>query len=698
MTLQTEYPLWLIILCLLIGVGYALLLYYRNRNTDFGKRPRNIMFVLRGLVTTLLAMLLISPLIKSTKKITEKPVIIIAVDNSESIVLTKDSAYYQDKLGKEIDQLAQELGNKYDTKVYYFGEQNQLLDHRATTAPDFSDKNTNISSLLEDVNNTYAFQNIGAMVLLSDGIYNQGANPYYKAREAKFPIYTVGLGNAETQTDLLIAGTTYNSKTFKGNLFPVEVKVAATQLAGKRSILTVTNKDETIFTKEIHISGKQHFESVTLFIEAQNTGLHKYDISLSEIDGELTTLNNRTSIFVEIIDTREKIGILYHAPHPDISAICQAIETSDKYTVEVSAAADFHGDISNYSLLILHQIPSHTHASPAITTKAKKNGIPILYILGQASHLNAFNTLNSGLKIDQNKKLYNDASPSFNNNFSSFTFSTETKQMLSKFPPLHTFFGSYQAAASLNTFLYQKINSIETQYPLIAFNDNNGVRTGIIAGNGLWQWRIYNYLYNKNHDAFNEIINKTILYLSVNNDKSQFRVKAPNVINENEAVQFHAEIYNDSYELITEPEISITITNEENKKHTANFSKQNNQYHLNMGRLPAGDYKWIASTEIGGNKHNKSGMFTISKMMVEAANLTADHQLLQNIAQNSGGRFFTSDKIHEIARTIKNDRNITTIASYEKEFFPLMNSWWYFTLLIILMGVEWFMRKWGGGY
>ncbi|MBO4481478.1 MAG: hypothetical protein J5719_02880 [Bacteroidales bacterium] len=495
MRLLTEYPAWLIILCLLLGAGYAFLLYYKNRNIDYGKRPRNIMLILRGLVTALIAMLLLAPMIKSTRKTTEKPVVIFAIDNSESLLLTKDSAYYKNNFGKEVDKLVHSLGNKYETQVYYFGEKNTPLDADEDVAPDFKEKNTNISAIFDEISGTYAFQNVGALVLLTDGIYNQGSNPYYKAQQVKFPVHTVGLGNPEMQTDLSIAGINHNSKTFKGNMFPVEVKVAATQLAGKRSVLTVADKDKTLFTKDIYISGKQHFETVKLFIEAKATGIYKYTVSLSEIDGEITTQNNHATFFVEIVDTREKVGILYHAPHPDISAISQAIETSEKYQVETFAAADFQGDVNKYSLLILHQLPSRTQPASSLIEKARKAGTPILYILGQESNLSAFNTLNAGLKVTQSKNLYNDAVPSFNNNFSSFTFADEAKQMLPKFPPLHTFFGNYQTSGGTNIFMYQKISNVETQYPLITFSDNNGVRTGVIAGDGLWQWRIYNYLY-----------------------------------------------------------------------------------------------------------------------------------------------------------------------------------------------------------
>lgn len=696
MALLSEYSLWLLIPCILLGIGYACLLYYKNRTIEYEKRPRRIMAILRGIVITLIAFLLLAPMIKTTKKKTEKPIVVFAIDNSESLLLTKDSSYNKTQLLTDVNNAMKSLGNKYDTKLYFFGEKNQVAGENDVLT--FADKKTDISAIFDEVSSTYAFQNVGALVLLTDGIYNQGSNPYYKAQKSKFTVHTVGLGDAEMQTDLSINDIQNNRKTFKGNLFPVEIKIAATQLAGKQTTLTVSEKDKVLFTKDIRLNSKKHFETVKMFIEATTKGIHKYTVTLSEVEGEITNKNNTATFFVEVVDTKEKIAIVYNAPHPDISAINQALEMTEKYQVETFAANEFNSNVGQYSLIILHQLPSTQNSITPTLEKIKKDKIPVLYILGSQSNLNAFNTLASGVKINKSKNLFNDASPLYNNNFSSFTFSEETQQMLKRFPPLQTYFGEYQTAISTNVFLYQKISQVETDYPLISFNDNAGVKTGVIAGSGLWQWKIYNYIYAQNHEAFNEIINKTVQYLSVKSDKSQFRVHAPDIVDENNNVEFSAELYNDSYELITDQDVTMTLTDENGKKYTSQFSKQNNSYHLNLGHLPTGDYQWTAETELSGKKLTKSGLLTIREVMIESVNLVADHPLLQSIAQTSQGKFFTKEQIGEISKAIQDDPNIITIASYEKNFNLLSNHWLYFVIIILLFGVEWFMRKWGGGY
>ncbi|MBO7446625.1 MAG: hypothetical protein J6T86_09490 [Bacteroidales bacterium] len=698
MSLLAEHSLWLIPVAIALGVGYALFLYFRNHNIEFEKGHRIAMASLRGLAVTLMALLLMSPMLKRTVKETDKPVVIVAVDNSESLRAAPDSSFYLKDYAARVGELIADIGSQYEVKTYLVGDENRLTPENEALQIPLNDKSTNLSSLFEEMEMLYANRNVGAVVMLSDGIYNTGANPYYRAEKVKYPVYTVGLGSPELSTDLLIAGVDYNKQALKGNFFPVEIKVAANKLAGKRAELTVSENGNTILTKSIQISGKQHFETVKLSIEAKNSGLHGYTIDLTELDGEVTYKNNHTKFYVEVIEQRDKIAIVYQSPHPDVAAIKEALEQTDSYEVTVSSIDQFNGTPSDYSLFILHQLPAIGQSAANLLTQIRKGGISTLYILGPKSDLNSFSGLNSGVSITQSKALTNQAVPVYNENFTSFSFSEETRQLMGRFPPVKTVFGTYKTAVSANVFLYQKVSGVDTKYPLIAFNENSGVRTGVITGSGIWQWKLYNFMYKENHDAFNEIINKTALYLASRTDKSQFRVQHAQVFRENSDVEFTAELYNDSYELINEPDVKMSIKGHGDTTYEAQFSKQNNGYYLNVGELPTGTYQWTATTQSGNKKFSKSGQFTVQEVMLETANLIADHDLLKSISTATNGQFFTRDQMKEVAKAIKANENIKTIATYKKRYKMLLSSPWYLGAILLLLGVEWFLRKLNGGY
>ncbi|MBP5400403.1 MAG: hypothetical protein J6Y35_02095 [Bacteroidales bacterium] len=700
MTLITEYSLWFALLCVLLGAVFSVALYFRNNNTDFDRKAKIVMSVLRGVSIALIAFLLLAPMLKLNVKETEQPVLIVAIDNSESMVATPDSAFYRADFQEEINNLVQSFSDKYDVKTYLLGESATATNSKEQLAVPFDGKMTNLSSLFTDVENVYANQNVGAMVLVSDGIYNTGSNPQYQAERLKFPVYTVLAGDTTVQTDLRIAGIIHNSQTFLGNYFPVEIKVAATHLAGNKAVLKVLEGENEVFNKTIDIRGNQHFETVKLTLNAKTKGTQKYRVELTELDGEVTYRNNADNFYIQVVDTREKIAIVYYAPHPDVGAIKAALETSDKYEVEVFAAENFNKNPNDYSLFILHQLPAVKPAAGNLLSKIQQEGISALYVIGKQSDLKAFNNLGAGISITQQggKVMYNEAYPSFNDNFLTFTFSEEARQMLRNYTPLLTYFANYQTSVGANVFMYQKISNVVSTYPLILFSQNAKGRTGVITGTDIWRWRLQNYLKAQNFDAFDEIINKIALYMSVKGDKSYFRVHSQEVYNENTPVEFTAEVYNESYELITDPDVRFVLTDGNGKEYVSQFSKQNSSYYLNLGKLPVGDYSWEASTVAGTKTYKKSGSFSVQEILLESMNLVANRDVMRAIAENTNGQCFDVRDMENLEKVIKENDDIKPVVTYNKKYTLILNSWIYLALIILLLGIEWFMRKWGGGY
>jgi hypothetical protein len=700
MEIIAQYSLWFVLLAVLLGVIYSFILYYKNKNIDFEKRPKLIMTIFRGVAVTLIALLVLGIMLKMSVKESEKPILVVAVDNSESLTLTKDSAFYRHEFVKQLTALMQDFGNKYEIRPYLLGsEPIAVMPDSLGDKLRFDQKRTDLSAIFDEINNLYANSNVGAMVLLSDGIYNSGSNPYYKAEKSAYPIYSVGMGNSEALVDLYLADIVHNKQTYKGNFAPIEIKVAATKLSGKSVKLTVTdNANQEVFSKNLTISGAQYFETVRFSIETKEKGIKKYTVTVSNIEGEATHVNNMAAFYLDVIDSRDKIAIIYHSPHPDVSAMKQALELSESFEVTTSSIDEFSGNVTQYALVVLHQLPALSNAAGTLMSEIEKNGVSTLYILGKQSNVQALSRLNCGFNIVQNRNLFNNAMSEFNANFTLFTFSDENRAMLNRMPPLQTLFGEYKVSGGAHVFIYQKINNVTTQYPLFLFADNQGRKIGAIMGEGLWQWRIYNYMYAQNHTFFNDIITKIAHYLSVKGDKSNFRVNSRTLYDEGSAVEFTAELYNDSYELISDPDVSMTLTNSKGKTFEYQFSKQHNAYALNMGILPVDDYQWNAATKVGNNPYRKSGAFTVKEVQLESKNLVADHALLQSMSQMSNGKFFTDKQIGEVSTAIHDNPNITTIATYIKKYSLLLNSWLYLTLILALLAAEWFLRKWNGGY
>jgi len=250
----------------------------------------------------------------------------------------------------------------------------------------------------------------------------------------------------------------------------------------------------------------------------------------------------------------------------------------------------------------------------------------------------------------------------------------------------------------VNTLFAQQIGSLVTDYPLVYFNQTLDSKTGVIAGEGLWKWRLQDYLKNGNHNAFNEVITKMIQFLSVKVDKSFFKVEGENNFLENEPVIFDAEVYNQSYELINSNDVEMIIKNSNGDDYPFEFGKTTNAYQLNVGILPVDNYSWEARVREGENIYTDNGTFTVSPLNIEAINTIADHNLLFQMAQKTNGTMLYPDQVQTLPDLLRSREDITTITYTDRKYSELINIPWIFALILLLISLEWFIRKRGGSY
>ncbi len=706
--ISLQYPAWFLLLCISLGAVYAFALYYKDTFfKDAGENFRKWLWglaALRFAAATIVALLLLSPLLHSSSSNIEKPIVLIAQDNSESVKMNwkkDDSLNYINTLHKLIN----ELSNDYDVKEYSIGSK-----VREGMELNFTDKSTNLSDFFEQTDNLYSNQNLGAVILASDGVFNEGSNPVYANEEKTVPVYTIGMGDTTLKRDLILSKVYSNKVAYLGNNFSIRTDITAQNCNSEQTILTVSKieKDQTqkLFDKTISI-GENFFQTSADFIlKADKSGIQHYRLSLSHLKNEATYLNNEKDIYIEVLDAKQKILIVANAPHPDIAAIKQAIESNQNYQTDVKYANTFSGNINDYSLVILHQLPSVTQSASALLTQIKTQKKSVLFILGAQTGISILNNVQNALVLNSNTNQTNEVQPSLVKDFSLFTLNNNTVQTIESFPPLISPFGDYRLSQNASVFAYQKIGTVTTKYPLIFFNQELDYKMGMICGEGIWRWRTYDFMQHRNFDAFNELITRFIQYLSVKENKKQFSVTLERnnsagggqVFSENQPVVFNAELYNETFELTNQPDVMLTIRNEAGKEFPYIFNKTENAYTLNAGYFSTGNYSYEASVKYANKNLTASGNFTISPVQLEAIQTRADHQLLNLLSAKTGGKFFYPNQLDELVKQIKSQDNIKPVIYTTDKIESAINLKWIFFLITGLLSIEWFVRKYNGGY
>ena len=675
---------WWVPACLALGIAFAWLLYRKPAHLD--DQFRILLSVFRGLVVAFIALLLLSPLVKSVSYNPQKPLVLVAEDNSQSVKMFSKEDVTTTVNG--LSSLKKQLGDDYDVREFHFNR-----DIAEGLDKDFTGKQTDVANALKQLNDRFVNQNIGAVVLATDGLYNQGTDPQYEAKNFKSPIYTIAEGDTVAKRDLLIGNVNYNKTAFLGDDFVIEVLAEAYQAKGEAMRLSVTEDGRQVASQSIDISSNDFHKVAPLKLNADKKGTGKFTISIATVQNELSTQNNFETIYVDVLDAKQKILLLYEGPHPDISVIRQSIESNKNYEVKPELLSQLAASVKpgDYSLVILYQV---TAAGNNILQSFLKAKVPVWYVLGAQSGLQAFDQDQKLLQVSSGQDQMQEVFAQPATDFTDFTLSDSTRKKIALFPPLLAPYGSYSTLPAGSILLKQKIGSVETSYPLLTFADEGGQRMGILTGEGLWRWRLAEYEAFGNHHALEELFAQGVQYLTANANRQRFIVyPSKRVFDEGENVLLNAELYNDALELNNTPDVRIDLKSEAGKSYSFLFTRSNQSYQLDAGTLPTGEYSYAASAKIGATAFNASGQLSIKPLNLEMRQSAANHVLLRTIAKQSGGQMLYANQISRLADLIRKNENIKTVVYEDKRFNEIIDVKWVFALVLLLLSVEWFIRK-----
>jgi hypothetical protein len=244
----------------------------------------------------------------------------------------------------------------------------------------------------------------------------------------------------------------------------------------------------------------------------------------------------------------------------------------------------------------------------------------------------------------------------------------------------------------------QRIGSVDTQFPLLAFSSSIDKKQAVLAGEGIWRWRLQSFAEKQDHSLFDDFLSRIVQYLCVRTERRNLRIVTSNSFAENESVTFEAEVYNAAYELVNTPDVSLTITNEKGKKFPYTFTRTTSAYRLDAGLFEAGEFKYEALTNIAGKQYQAAGRFVVRPVVAELINTTADHNILKTWAERNQGVSLSPTQLATLPNLIGKREDVKPVSHSETKLEELIRIEWIFFLLLALLSAEWFLRRRNGTY
>jgi len=661
-------------------ISIALATFMYGYKTKYNNKLKWFLGFLRAISIFGILILLVNPKFKTQTYTVEKPKLSILVDNSASIKELKQHNNVKRLVEKFKSDVA--LNNKFEVQLYRFENDIETLDSLS-----FSGTNTNIDKSLRSVNQLFKNE-IAPAILISDGNQTLGRDYEFLGASFSNPIYPIIAGDSIDHIDLKIEQFNTNKYSFLKNEFPVEAILVYT---GEQSISTefvITQGKSILYKKKVSFSKENNTQTISLSLPASKVGLVTYSAKINPLKEEKNIVNNQKLFAVEVIDQSTNVLIVSDIIHPDLGALKKAIETNEQRRVTFSKPDEAIALINDSQLVVLYQ---PTRAFKEVFSEIEKWKKNTWIITGVQTDWNFLNTVQSNFQKETTNQVEN-VSGILNINYGVYAVNDIG---FDTYPPLKTSFGELYVNVPHESLLKQSIDGFITETPLFASSELNGKRNAILDGEGFWQWRAYSYRFNNSFEDFDLFVGKIIQYLASNKRRSRLEVTHESFYYNNSPLRISSQYFDKNFVFDSRAQLMIALTNTYDKKTTVfPMLLKNNFFEVDLNSLSEGDYDFTVSVKDKGI--SRSGKFTILDFNVEKQFLNANVTKLRKLAFNSGGKSFFIGQEQQLIEELINDQNTRPIQKIDKKVVPLID--WKFLLIIIVfvLFVEWFTRKYNG--
>ena len=403
-------------------------------------------------------LLLINPIISRKTFETIKTPLPIVVDNSSSIVDLKSDIVALE-LYKQLSE-NKDLQNKFNVETYGFD-----TEFESATTFNFKGTQTNLDAVAKSLKSIHK-NTIYPTVLITDGNQTEG-NDYVYSFDNANKVYPLIVGDTTTFLDLKVNQLNVNKYAFYKNKFPVEVFL---QYSGTKNInanFSISQGNSVLTKQTISFSPSKKSTIVNVLLPADKVGLQIFKASISSKEQEKNTYNNTKNFAVEVIEQKTAIAIVSAISHPDIGALKRAIESNAQRKVTIVKPNEIKS-LQEYNVLILYQ---PTAEFKSVFENNKSAGINTFIITGVNTDFTFLNQQQNNLVFRMSNQK-EDYLASFNSQFNLFA---SEDIGFEQFPPLQNSFGTVTTNNNLSVLLSSKIRNIDTNAPLLAFSENQGI-------------------------------------------------------------------------------------------------------------------------------------------------------------------------------------------------------------------------------
>ncbi len=706
-----------VLILLIIAVACALaVFFYRTTVPPVPRWKRLLLATLRWASLSLILILLFEPLLRLIVTATQPATIALLVDNSRSMQIKDKIADRRSVVSAVLRNgaLTSVAGN-VQIKTFTFGSKLRDVSLMHGDTLGLNEEATDISAALRALGEQKDQNNIRAALLLSDGSYNLGPNPVYEAELLGLPLYTLGIGDSSEQKDVLIARIATNDLVYNETEVPVDVTLKSSGFAGEKVEVLLLEGGKEISRSTVELQEGTREYPISMKYTPQGEGTKKYSVRISTLRGELTADNNRKTFFVRVLKSKLRVLILAGSPSPDVSTIKQTLREEKNLEVrsytQKTPVGFVEGHLTDSMIdsadcLVVIGFPSASTTDAMLETvrvSTVERNKPLLYIDGKAVSEPKLRPLSpvlpfvsSGMsQVEQ--FVFLQLSPNHKNNPIVNTGTVDAAAW-DKLPPIFRKQAAYKAKAEATTIGVARVLNVATNEPLLLMRSVNKQKSLAVLGYGLWRWRLMVQGTPETEKLLSLFLANSIRWLTTRDDSKPVRVSTTkDLYTQGERVEFTGQVYDASATPVDDAELKVVVQKDNQEFGTTLRPIGSGRYEGTIDGLPAGDYAVRSvATKDGTAIGEDRGRFSVGEVDLEFQDTRMNAPLLRQLAYRTGGKYYTPASFESFAADIAANPSLTSRDVQTTTELEVWNWKYMLGMIILLLGLEWFIRKRSG--
>lgn len=297
---------------LVLGLGLltvAFAVYFKTaRALPLNTRLR--LASLRFGVLVILLFCLLQPAIRIPTVVPQASFAAVLVDDSQSMQIADEvdgrRVDVAQKLLSQLNPFHQKLEEKFKVRQYTFSTHPARAEINSSLTA--SGEGTNLAAAIDMALSDFQGLPLSAIVVMSDGANNVSADfssLINKLKANRVPLYVLGLGREELENDIELVKVDAPRTILHGSSISASLTLKGRQ--GRRVPVKVLEGQRVVKSQLVQLKGDGEVQNITVEFTPTGAGLKHYVFAVEPLPDELISENNQRDVVVMVRDEHPRI-------------------------------------------------------------------------------------------------------------------------------------------------------------------------------------------------------------------------------------------------------------------------------------------------------------------------------------------------------------------------------------------------------